>query len=363
MSWLDQGRQYHMWFGHGTAQDRGSQREIDPSVADQSQASRIQALAYGAIAALPASLRAQAQAQYQAGLLPRLSDAMAAWFQGSRLDTVAFASHLFGRSANDPVAELLHGAVIGADLAMNHAEMRDAAAKVADAMVAVGLDRWPRFVSGAQARAHDPVTIAASEQSRRPLNPEGDGIRPVYPLEALLGIGGVGLAGGFGAAARAAGAALLRQARPSRSSPPGSTVTLVADAEAGGTSTNTAVPNNGQSKPDVQSQAPNQSPAPLKPSISRQKQSSHIRGSTQSQNRIKQGKRTSTFDGSPVEAEALTQEAWSKGTQVPKRPSIRDYDFGRRIGTGPNGGGQSVVRVHQDGAGKIHGHPSGQETP
>jgi hypothetical protein len=63
------------------------------------------------------------------------------------------------------------------------------------------------------------------------------------------------------------------------------------------------------------------------------------------------------------QADALTQEAWEKGTPMKRRPTVRNLDFGRRIGEGPHGGGQSVVRVHQDAAGNIHGHPVGRETP
>lgn len=99
------------------------------------------------------------------------------------------------------------------------------------------------------------------------------------------------------------------------------------------------------------------------PEISRQKQDGHIAGTSQNLNRLKQGKPTSTFDGSQAEADALTQEAWQKGTAVPKRPGVRDYDFGRRIGRGAFGGGQSRVRVYQDSTGKIHGHPEGPKVP
>jgi len=54
MAWQDQGRQYHMWFGHGTTPD--------PSVVGKSTADRVLALAYGAIASLPAAQRGQAEA-------------------------------------------------------------------------------------------------------------------------------------------------------------------------------------------------------------------------------------------------------------------------------------------------------------
>lgn len=101
--------------------------------------------------------------------------------------------------------------------------------------------------------------------------------------------------------------------------------------------------------------------ATQEPPIADQKQDGHVKGTPQHGNRVKSGKPTSTFDGDRVEADRLTQEAWKKGTPVPGRPGVRDYDFGRRIGTGPNGDGQSKVRVHQDGQGRIHGHPAGRE--
>jgi hypothetical protein len=101
----------------------------------------------------------------------------------------------------------------------------------------------------------------------------------------------------------------------------------------------------------------------IPPEIARQKQDGHIRGTSQNRNRIRQGKPTSTFNGDQAEADRLTQEAWTTGTPVPGRPGVRDHDFGRLIGTGPKGGNQSTVRVHQDANGRIHGHPSGLETP
>jgi uncharacterized Zn-binding protein involved in type VI secretion len=102
--------------------------------------------------------------------------------------------------------------------------------------------------------------------------------------------------------------------------------------------------------------------APSSLPIARQKQDGHVGGTPQNSNRIKQGKPTSTFDGDQAEADALTQQAWAQGSPVPGRPNVREFDFGRPIGTGPRGGRQSRVRVHQDADGRIHGHPSGPET-
>ena len=158
MSWQDQGRQEHGWFGHGTAPERadGSDAaEGAPGTLDQ----RLLAVSNGAIAALSPPLRKQAEAQYHDGILSRLTEAMTAWVRGSRLDQGAFADRFFGRSADDLVVQNLRDAALGVASATSHAEMREAAEKLADAMKATGLDRWPRFVTDAQARADDAAAI------------------------------------------------------------------------------------------------------------------------------------------------------------------------------------------------------------
>jgi len=94
--------------------------------------------------------------------------------------------------------------------------------------------------------------------------------------------------------------------------------------------------------------------------ISAQKQAGHIPGTPQNANRLKQGKPTSSLFGGKS-GNHLTQQAFEKGKPVPGRPNVREHDFGVSTGTGPNGGMQSRVRVHQDTKGRIHGHPSGPE--
>lgn len=96
------------------------------------------------------------------------------------------------------------------------------------------------------------------------------------------------------------------------------------------------------------------------PKISRQKQNQHIKGTKEYQRRIDNGQPTSAFNNQ-AEADRYTQEAWQKGTPVPGDTARRDYDFGHAVGTGPNGGNQSIVRVHMDSKGNIHGHPKGPE--
>ena len=179
----------------------------------QSVADRVLALAYGALASLPAARRGQAEAQYNNGILPRLREAMTAWLRATALDQAAFGSRLFGRSADDPVVRDLHSAALRAATATTHDDLREASGKLARAMEAVGIDRWPHFVADAQERARDPATQAAIEQSRQPPAPGRDAIQPVYPLETLLpGLGAKRLAD----AARILGGAILRQALPER---------------------------------------------------------------------------------------------------------------------------------------------------
>jgi putative AbiEii toxin of type IV toxin-antitoxin system len=108
-------------------------------------------------------------------------------------------------------------------LATSHAELRQAAEKVASAIQAVGLDRWPRFLADAQDRARKPSTVAALERSKQPPDPSRDAIRPVYPVETMLGIAATGIAGGSMATVRAMGVAILKQMLPNRPSLPATT--------------------------------------------------------------------------------------------------------------------------------------------
>jgi hypothetical protein len=95
-------------------------------------------------------------------------------------------------------------------------------------------------------------------------------------------------------------------------------------------------------------------------SINEQKQAGHEAGTPQNDNRINQGKPTSTFKDAK-EGRDLTQDTHATGTTDPKFPNQKTKDYGRPVGTGANGGDQTRVRVHEDSRGKIHGHPDGPE--
>ncbi len=96
------------------------------------------------------------------------------------------------------------------------------------------------------------------------------------------------------------------------------------------------------------------------PKINEQKQAGHVPGKAQNINRKKQGKGTSEFFGKKS-GDRATQIAAKRGTPVPNRPNVVEYEFGVAVGTGPNGGMRTKVRVHKDRRGQIHGHPAGPE--
>jgi hypothetical protein len=172
MSWEDQGRQYHMWFGDGHAPPKlktPTDRASAPAPA--SLPARLTAVIHGAVGALKRPARAVAEAQLRAGLLPRLTEAMGAWAQGSRMDSASFAHHFFHRDAEDPVVTSLRAAAVGAATATRPDALAAASTQLANAMTAVQLDWWPRFVAHALERARDPVTLAAVAKSLQPVLP------------------------------------------------------------------------------------------------------------------------------------------------------------------------------------------------
>ncbi|KAB2348519.1 hypothetical protein [Actinomadura rudentiformis] len=93
--------------------------------------------------------------------------------------------------------------------------------------------------------------------------------------------------------------------------------------------------------------------------INDQQQKGHIKGTPQYDNRRKQGKPTSTWNGDESFANAHTFEAWYKGTPDSRRPEVRVYDYGPGHVTGysPQGQPQHKVKVHMNNEGMIHGHP------
>jgi len=157
MSWEDQGRQEHGYFGHGTAPPKtgesegaGGDRFARTSAALDA---RIRGLGNGAIAGLPARLRYHYAALFPEPVLAQLTEAMRAWVQGLGLDRAEFAARFFGAGPNSPTVEHLREATRIVAGARTSADLMAAIDQLAAGMQAVGLDRWRRFLGEAQQRA------------------------------------------------------------------------------------------------------------------------------------------------------------------------------------------------------------------
>ncbi len=152
MSWEDQGRQEHGWFGHGTAPPKLGNDPAERSVMAGLDA-RIRTLGHCAITDIPRKVRYHHAASFPEPVMAQLVEAMGAWARGLLLDRPEFAARFFGRSAFDPVVDHLWQATKYAILARSPAEVQAGTYQFAAAMQAVGLDNWRRFLSDAQQRA------------------------------------------------------------------------------------------------------------------------------------------------------------------------------------------------------------------
>lgn len=162
--WMWQGRQQHGWFGHGTkppdASPAGSGRSpgggygTAPATLDE----RIRALGHAAVAGLPASKRHHPAATFDGPALDRLVGATRAWVGGLRLDGATFAARFFGASPNVPAVKHLRRAAELVAGANTSADIRAATDELAAGMLAVGLDRWPRFLRDAHDRVQTQPT-------------------------------------------------------------------------------------------------------------------------------------------------------------------------------------------------------------
>ncbi len=141
MSWEDQGRQYPMWFGSGHAPVKLKPIvEADGSTTEGGLEERLRTVVHGAIGALPGKLRRQAETQFQTRMLGQLTEAMAAWIYGSKMDEASFAHHFFDRAADDPVVASLRAAAMETVEAETRSQLAAASKHLADAMKTVGLD-------------------------------------------------------------------------------------------------------------------------------------------------------------------------------------------------------------------------------
>ncbi len=165
---------------------RGRIAKTDPTPAPQDimfgpngLAQRIQAAAFGAIGCLPRAPRAWAAMICHAVNLQRLTTAMTRWVHGAPVNEAPVGRLFLGRDAEDALIRLLRDAAPRVYRAADHAELGDAAIKIAAAILIVGPERWSRFLVELEDGAPD--TTAAqpgSGNAHQPAPPGPETPRP-----------------------------------------------------------------------------------------------------------------------------------------------------------------------------------------
>ena len=137
-TWQCQGRQYHGWFGDGTCADGALPPDRAAEAAKEAAIRRILAAVYGAVGALPAGQRRRWEGWLQRGGASVLSKVPDAW-SALPLGRGEFRSRFLPDESGERVEAAAH------DLAdAVRAEAAGANGRLADLVLTVGLDRWPR---------------------------------------------------------------------------------------------------------------------------------------------------------------------------------------------------------------------------
>lgn len=179
MSWQDQGRQEHGYFGSGTGPEKLADSDglFDP----RAETRRMTAAINASIAALPAKSRHSPFAKLGGDAVRGLAATMSEWVRARTLSDAEFAAAFFGREGGDPAVKWLRQAAKTAAVARSQEDLRSASTLLAKTGQQVGLDRWPSFINAATNRA---APISASAQNRNPSATDAaDENRRVAPAE------------------------------------------------------------------------------------------------------------------------------------------------------------------------------------
>ncbi len=172
-NWIYQGRQYHQWFGHGTAPTSGD--GAAPAALDD----RITVLGATTMASFPASQRHHATLQPGRAWHGPFQKAMRALVAVRLLSPERFAETMLGMHADAPGASDLQASAVAIASATKQRDMWAASDHLATGMKALTLDHWPRFIASAASRAAsvppEPVLVPVQYTRGRP---PGSGTRP-----------------------------------------------------------------------------------------------------------------------------------------------------------------------------------------
>ena len=155
MSWEDQGRQYHMWFGHGTS--------------GKTDDARFGRNVFGVIGHLPAASRSRWDGMLSHGMAKSVVDVLHGLSEASGPPASRFGA-LLPDTVGAMAADRLQAAGRAAASARTTDGERAASIALAAAVQAVGLDGWPRFVAqtGAQTGATQPAQSPTTQGAAAP---------------------------------------------------------------------------------------------------------------------------------------------------------------------------------------------------
>jgi hypothetical protein len=168
--WRYQGRQYHTWFGHGTAPKDG---EDGASFDDQSPAAlkallnpanvaqRVEWIGHSLVGHVARRDRAAIERSLSGAGMDRLKDVVAVAYGARGLSRDAFRQSLLDPSTSDEVVDSIRAAAAGAVEARTTAALNAAGEALASAVQGVGSGSWSRFLADADRRAVTAVSGGA----------------------------------------------------------------------------------------------------------------------------------------------------------------------------------------------------------
>lgn len=158
-TWMYQGRQYHQWFGHGTAPKGGASQEgfLDP----RNVAQRIGYAVGSVVGSAPKNERSRWEARLGGAGRDSLETVIAAWHGARGMGKEAFQALLMPLGTPDGTAGRLRQAASGIVEARTHEQLGGAAKLLAAGAFQVGLDAWPRFLGDSQRRAVEAASLGA----------------------------------------------------------------------------------------------------------------------------------------------------------------------------------------------------------
>ena len=157
--WMYQGRQYHQWFGHGTAPKEDPDPIRPGSLFDAASiAQRLDYAVGHVVGAASRNERSRWETRLGGTARESLKTLVAAWYgaRGKSRDT--FRGQLLDPYTSDETVDQLRSAVKGIVEGRTHEQLGAAGEALASAAFKIGLDAWPRFLGDSQRRAMDAVS-------------------------------------------------------------------------------------------------------------------------------------------------------------------------------------------------------------